>query len=219
MTTEWLLLEGNARVDQNDVASLDPRGVAVLMVDFQNQFCHPNAATSGSSNRANGATAERANVFARRAADLGAHVVYTQQVFDPAELTERQRRWDEELGLCRKGSWEAGLFVEPVPGSHTIEKHRFDVWQSVPFASWLAAHEIDGLVIAGVELRCCVLFAVMGADERGYRFTVPLDLVSGLDDGDATYNKATRDFLRFTYDAPPSGDSIIEAWRAMASRN
>ena len=72
---------------------------------------------------------------------------------------------------------------------------------------------IDGLVIAGVELRCCVLFAVMGADERGYRLTVPLDLVSGLDEGDATYNKAARDFLRFTYEAPPSSDFLLDAWR------
>jgi nicotinamidase-related amidase len=203
-------------VDQNDVAALDPRRVAVLMVDLQNQFCHPNAATGGSSNQANRATAERANAFAGSAAGLGAHVVYTRQVFDPAELTERQRHWDEELGLCRKGSWEAELFVEPVPGSHTIEKHRFDVWQSAPFVSWLEAREIDGLVIAGVELRCCVLFAVLGADERGYRLTVPLDLVSGLDDGDATYNRATRDFLRFTYEAPPASDFIIDAWRAAA---
>ena len=78
MTTEWLLLEGNARVDQNDVASLDPRGVAVLMVDFQNQFCHPNAATSGSSNRANGATAERANVYSRDAPPISARMWCTR---------------------------------------------------------------------------------------------------------------------------------------------
>jgi len=201
-------------LDQNDVAALDPHRVAVVMVDFQNQFCHPNAATADSSNRTNRVTAERANVFAQHATDLGAHVVYTRQVFDPAELTERQRRWDEELGLCRKGSWETELFVEPVAGSHTIEKHRFDIWQSAPFASWLAAHDIDGLVIAGVELRCCVLFAVMGADERGYQLTVPLDLVSGQDDGEATYNKAARDFLRFTYEAPASSGFLLDAWRA-----
>jgi nicotinamidase-related amidase len=187
------------------------------MVDFQNQFCHPKAATPGSSNRANRVTAERANVFARRAADLGANIVYTRQVFDPEQLTERQRRWDEKLGLCRKGSWEAELFLKPVAGSHTIEKQRFDIWQSAPFASWLASRDLDGFVIAGVELRCCVLFAVMGADERGYQLTVPLDLVSGLDEGDATYNKAARDFLRFTYEAPPSSDSLLDAWRARKS--
>jgi nicotinamidase-related amidase len=205
-------------VDQNDVAGLEPRRVAVLMVDFQNQFCHPDAASAGSANRGNAATAARANAFARRAADLGAHVVYTRQVFDPTELTARQRIWDEQLGLCRKGSWEAELFVEPVAGSHTIEKHRFDVWQSERFVAWLAAHEIDGLVVAGVELRCCVLFAVMGADERGYRLAAPLDLVSGLDEGDTTYNKAARDFLRFTYGAPAAGDFLLDAWRARATK-
>ena len=201
-------------MQQSDVVDLEPHRVAVLMVDFQNQFCHPGALTIGSSNHANAATAERAHLFARRAAALGAHVVHTAQVFDPPALTPRQRVWDEQLGLCRKGSWEAELFLPSIPGSTTIEKHRFDIWQSTPFISWLDAHEIDGLIVAGVELRCCVMFAVMGADERGYRISVPLDLVSGLDEGDATYNKAARDFLRFTYDAPPSGDFILDAWQA-----
>jgi nicotinamidase-related amidase len=185
------------------------------MVDFQNQFCHPRACGPGPViNHHNARTARRANAFAAVAARLGARVIYTRQVLDPHELTNRQRQWDEQLGLCRKGTWEAELFVEPVPGSVVVTKPRFDVWQSPEFLGYLAADPIDGLIIAGVELRCCVLFAAFGADERGYRFVVPQDLVSGLDPGDDSYNAAARRLLTELYDAPLTARNLLTTWRS-----
>jgi nicotinamidase-related amidase len=198
-------------VGQNDLTGLSPERVAVLLVDFQNQFCHPRACGSGPvTNSANAATALRANAFAARAAGLGLQVIYTRQVLDPQQLTGRQLYWDQQLGLCRKGSWEAGLFVDPVPGSVTVSKPRFDVWQSQEFLDYLQDDPADGFIIAGVELRCCVLFAALGADERGYRFVVPQDLVSGLDSGDETYNAAARRLLAELYDAPDTSTPLLE---------
>jgi nicotinamidase-related amidase len=90
--------------------------VAVIMVDFQNDFCSPGAWGGGPvTNTPNAQTAERANVFARHAAALGAHVVYTRQVLDMDRLTERQRRLERPDGLCAAGSWGAELFVPLVP--------------------------------------------------------------------------------------------------------
>ena len=205
-------------VAQNDLAGLRPARVCVLMVDFQNQFCHPRASGTGPViSHHNARTARRANAFAA-AAGLGAQVIYTRQVLDLGELTARQRHWDEQLGLCRKGSWEAELFIEPVPGSVVVTKPRFDVWRSREFLDYLAADPVDGFVIAGVELRCCVLFAVLGADERGYRFVVPQDLVSGLDSGDDSYNAAARRLLTELYDAPPAAGSLLDTWRGDTTR-
>jgi hypothetical protein len=60
-----------------------------------------------------------------------------------------------------------------------------------------------------------VLFAVLGAEERGYHYLVPQDLVSGQDPGDATDNRAVRDFLRFSQpeQAIESSDAILARWR------
>lgn len=205
-------------MEQNDLAGLPPERIGVLMVDFQNQFCHPRACGTGPViNRHNAATARRADAFARAAARHGAQVIYTRQVLDPERLAARQRPWDEQLGLCRAGSWEAELFVEPVPGSVVITKPRFDVWQSPEFLGYLAADPVDGFIIAGVELRCCILFAVLGADERGYRVVVPQDLVSGLDTGDGSYNDAVRCLLREVYHAPETADSFLAAWTSVRS--
>jgi nicotinamidase-related amidase len=200
-------------VGQNDLIGVPPERVGVLMVDFQNQFCHPRACAPGPvTNRHNADAARRADSFAAAAARLGAQVIYTRQVLDPRHLTARQREWDDQLGLCRAGSWEAELFVDPVPGSAVITKHRFDVWQSPEFYDYLAADPVDGFVIAGVELRCCVLFAALGADERGYRFVVPQDLVSGLDTGDGSYNDAARRLLTELYDAPETAQPLLAGW-------
>jgi nicotinamidase-related amidase len=202
-------------VAQNDLDDVPPTRVGVLMVDFQNQFCHPRACGDGPvTNSHNAATAHRANDFAAAAAGLGAKVIYTRQVLDPGQLTSRQLSWDEQLGFCKMGSWEAELFVEPVPGSVVVTKPRFDVWQSPQFLDYLATDPVDGFVIAGVELRCCVLFAALGADERGYHFVAPQDLVSGLDPGDETYNAAARQLLTCLYHSPDTAGHLLDAWRS-----
>lgn len=198
---------------------LSPDRVAVVMVDFQNDFCSPKACGAGPvTNTHNAETAQRANVFARHAADLGARVVYTQQVLDLGRLTERQRRWERPDGLCAAGTWGAELFVEPVGGSNVVVKHRFDCWQSPSFAGFLEGNDVDGLIICGVELVCCVLYAVLGAAERGYHYVIPQDLVSGQDPGDETDNKAVREYLRLNrpdHTVESAGEILIR-WRAQA---
>jgi nicotinamidase-related amidase len=198
-------------------SALFPQRVAVVMVDFQNDFCSPKVCGDGPvTNTRNADAAQRANEFAAHAADLGAQVVYTQQILNMGHLTARQRRWERPDGLCAAGTWGAGLFVEPVPGSSIVVKHRYDCWQSRSFTGFLDGNDIDGLVICGVELVCCVLYAVLGAQERGYHYVVPQDLVSGQDPGDETGNKAVRDYLRFNHPehAIESSEEILSRWRA-----
>lgn len=186
------------------------------MIDFQNDFCSPEPFGADAPNTHNAATALRANAFACQASDLGAAVVYTQQVLDFDRLTARQQRWERPGGLCAAGSWGAELFIEPAPGATIVVKDRFDCWQSDAFTGFLDSRDIDGLVICGVELVCCVLYAVLGASERGYHYLVPPDLISGQDLGDDTDNKAVRDFLRYNQPdrAILTAADILTRWRA-----
>lgn len=52
------------------------------------------------------------------------------------------------------------------------------------------------VVIYGVELVFCVLYAILGVDERGYDYLATQDLVCSQDNGDLTDNHAVREFLR-----------------------
>lgn len=197
---------------QSDVAGIDPTNIAVVLIDFQNSFCQQGSkpVDDKTSNRR---TALRANEFADSASRLGAKIVYTKQILDPDMITPRQRQWAIPENICPKDSWESELFLEPVSGATVVTKYRFDVWQSEEFLNFIEKENPEGFVFAGVELCCCVLFAVLGADERGFRVSVPMDLVSGIDSGTDTYNKAVREYLKLIYGAPDTSEEIIQAWK------
>ncbi len=90
-----------------DLLSLPMSRVAVVLVDFQNDFCSPDGGRGNPlpPNVNNERTARLATDFAREAAALGAHVIYTQQVLDWDALSARQQRWETPTGLCVAGSW------------------------------------------------------------------------------------------------------------------
>lgn len=195
--------------------SLPLARIAVVLVDFQNDFCSPDAGRGRpSTNTNNEAAAQRANAFAAEASRLGAHIIYTMQVLDWKHMPPRQQRWEVPDGLCAVGTWGAELYLDPVPESTVVVKHRFDCWQSPAFTDELQRHNIDGLIICGVELVCCVLYAVLGASERGYHYLVPTDLISGQDFGDATDNQAVRDYLRHNQpEHLTDSGTLLAAWR------
>ncbi|SDS58636.1 cysteine hydrolase family protein [Microlunatus soli] len=200
-----------------DLLTLPLDRVAVVLIDFQNDFCSPDIGGGDPPppNTHNEQTARRANSFAEQAGALGAHLIYTRQVLDMDMLTERQRRWESPSGLCAVGSWGAELYLPPVTGSVIVTKHRFDCWQSPEFVRALDERGIDGLIICGVELVCCVLYATQGAAERGYHYLVPTDLVSGRDLGDQTDNRAVRDYLRHNQpDRLTTAAELLAVWRS-----
>ena len=185
------------------------------MVDFQNDFCRPSTPDQDpAQTRANAEAARRANAFAGEAARLGTRVIYSQQISDPVRLTPRQRRRERDSQLCLAGSPGAELFIEPVPGSRIARKYRYDIWQSQEFLEALSDWDIDGLIIGGVELTCCVLYAVLGAQERGFHYVVPIDLVSGMRSSEQAGNSPIRDYLRSEHPSATQAEDLLRKWRA-----
>ena len=197
---------------QLSVSDIEPKNIAVVLIDFQNSFCQ-RGSSPVDDKTSNRITALRANKFAAAAHRRGAKIVYTKQILDPDYITSRQHEWAVAENICPKGSWESELFLEPVSGATVVTKYRFDIWQSKEFLEFVETEKPDGFIFAGVELCCCVLFAVLGADERGFRISVPMDLVSGIDSGNDTYNKAVREYLKLIYKAPDSSDEVLKAWK------
>src|ERR687890_456521 len=96
---------------------LDAGRVAVVLVDFQRDFCEPPGVETGAAGTdANARTALQANAFAADAARLGVRVIYSQQLLDMDRLSWRQQRWEAGSRLCVAGSAGAELFVPPVAG-------------------------------------------------------------------------------------------------------
>jgi nicotinamidase-related amidase len=191
-------------VGQRDLHGLGTEQILVVLVDLQVDFCANDAA--------NATVAMKANDFASRAQALGVGLLYVVTDPSPARLTDRQRPWVPG-SVCAPGSPGAALFVDRLPGSSVARKALFDMWQSMEVLAAIEDHRAEGLVIAGVNLHCCVLFAVLGAWERGYRYAVPPDLVSGHDQGEASYNQAVRSYLALAHHQEHSSLDLLATWQ------
>lgn len=201
--------------DAGDFYALPSARVAVVLIDFQNDFCSPDVFAGGpvasAPQRYRGPPGQ--HLRRRRGRLRSARRLHPPRSSPRTSSPHANAAGNVPTASARPGPG-AELFLDPVPGSTVITKHRYDCWQSTEFTGLLDAHDIDGLVIAGVELVCCVLYAVLGASERGYHYVIPADLVSGQDPGDDTDNRAIRGYLRHNRPGHllPSGAPILDAW-------
>lgn len=69
-----------------------------------------------------------------------------------------------------------------VPPAEVIDKHAYSPWMEPELDRRLRARGIDSLVVTGVETDVCVLAAVLGAVDRGYRVVVPTDALCSSSD-------------------------------------
>jgi nicotinamidase-related amidase len=99
-----------------------------------------------------------------------------------------------------------------------VRKYRYDIWQSQEFTQALSEWDIDGLIIGGVELICCVLYAMLGADERGFTYVVPQDLVSGMRSSEQVASRAVRGYLRSVHPTVERAVDLLNLWPATDSR-
>lgn len=212
-------------------SDIDPNKTAILVVDLQNDFCHGNSVLKRKRTR-NEKCAARIYRFIEQAEKAGAEVVFSQQIFDKSKLTWRQKKYYDKLVSgkretfgaykgkikipCVKGTFGAEYFNYEPPKDKLFTKFNFDIWQNKEFVKFLDKNKIETLVITGVEIACCVLYAVLGAEERGFNIVVPRDLVSGVDEG----LKDQRHLLKIInemYGPAVSSEEIIKIWKSQNS--
>ena len=165
--------------------------------------------------------------FLKTAESKGIEVVFSQQIYDPSKLTWRQKKYYQKIITgkrrqfgaytgkikipCVAGTFGAEYFNYNPPKSALFVKNNFDIWQNKKFAKFLDKKGIETLIITGVEMTCCVLYAILGAEERGFNIIVPKDLVSGVDE-EMKGQKALLKIISGMYGAVVSSEEIVKAW-------
>ena len=159
---------------------LDPRHTAVLIVDLENEFMHPNGLSYL------GARAERIlpNVagLLERARGVDVPVIYSRSVREPddAEFTVFKRK----RHLLR-GSWGAEFSdeVAPRPGDPIVEKRSHDCFNGTEMEATLARLGVrpctHTVIVTGVGIDVCVTCAANGLSVRDYWVAMPMDCVAG----------------------------------------
>ena len=124
--------------------AFDPGRSAVVVVDMQKGFCHPDGSlyAPGSED-----VIEPIAALLDDAREAGASVIFTRDVHPPEQFEgshyyDEFERWGEHLV---EGSWEAevvdGLAVED--SDHVLTKHTYDAFYETELEGWLRAHGIE----------------------------------------------------------------------------
>ena len=147
---------------------------ALVVVDMQNDFAHPQGAlfVPGAP-----ATVPVIAQLLERARAAGARVVYTQDGHSPD---------DPEFAIwpahAVTESWGAEIIAEltPRPGETVIKKARYDGFYGTPLEHLLHIWGLKTLVVCGTVANICVLHTAGSAALRWYQIVLPEDAVSAL---------------------------------------
>jgi nicotinamidase-related amidase len=157
---------------------------ALLVVDMQNGFCHPDGSFERIGRGCEGAmdavrNAATAVGQARRAA---VPVIFTRHVYRPgrpdegAALTGNSPELAGVSGLA-SGTWDADVCDELGcgPGDLVVDKVRFDAFQWTSLEPLLRGLGVNALMICGVVTNICVETTARSAFMRDFRVTLLAD--------------------------------------------
>jgi ureidoacrylate peracid hydrolase len=169
---------------------------ALLVVDVQNAFCHPE----GSRARAVGLSAALPTfaivpVIVELVATARTErwpVWFTMMEYWADDVMAARRRFPpavERLGgsldVCRGGTWDADLVDELTavcrPDDVLLPKHRSSAFYQTPLEQQLRMRNVGTLVVVGTTTSYCVESTIRDAHARDFDVVVPREAVADTD--------------------------------------
>jgi nicotinamidase-related amidase len=173
-----------------------PARTAVVVVDMQNGFCHPDGSLYAPPS---GDAIDPVTALVSRAREAGAHVVYTRDVhppdqFDDAHYYDEFDRWGEHVV---EGTWDAELVedLDVREADLVVEKHTYDAFYQTQLEGWLRAHGVDDLLVCGTLANVCVLHTAGSAGLRDFKPVLVRDAVGYLEEDHREYALDHADWL------------------------
>jgi nicotinamidase-related amidase len=174
----------------------DPDSTAVVVVDMQNGFCHPDGSLYAPASEA---AIEPVQAVLEAGRDAGASIVFTRDVHPPEQFDgnhyyDEFDRWGEHV---LEGSWEAEIVsdLEVREEDHVVVKHTYDAFYRTDLGGYLDMHGIDDLLICGTLANVCVLHTAGSAGLRDYRPVVVQDALGFIEEGHRNYAVEHADWL------------------------
>ncbi|MDJ1431374.1 isochorismatase family cysteine hydrolase [Halostagnicola sp. A-GB9-2] len=167
---------------------LESDSTAVVVVDMQNAFCHPDGSLYAPGSES---VIDPISDLVSRARETGTQIVYTRDVhppeqFEDAHYYDEFEQWGEHV---LEGSWDAELVDELAveDGDHVVEKHTYDAFHQTELEGWLNARGIDDLVLCGTLANVCVLHTGGSAGLRDFRPLMVEDCIGAIEEGHREY--------------------------------
>jgi ureidoacrylate peracid hydrolase len=150
---------------------------ALLVVDMQNGFCHPEGSFNRTDQGPEGAVeaVRNAAIAVAQARRAGIPVVFTRHLYRPGRADEGRALKQNSPALAgvdglEAGTWDAEVMAELGcgPGDLVVDKVRFDAFQWTSLEPLLRGLGVDELVVCGVITNICVETTIRSAFMRDF---------------------------------------------------
>lgn len=137
------------------------KNAAVIVVDMQNDYCHPDGAiaNSGIDVSAVKKIIPRLRCLLNASKEHSVPIIFLQTNHEKSTDSEAwlSRFPDGVNPICRTGSWGAEFFeVAPQSDDIIVKKHRYSGFVHTRLESVLQTLKIETLIITGVSTNLCV---------------------------------------------------------------
>ncbi len=139
-----------------------PEHSAILVIDVQNDFCHPEGgqAKQGLDISAMNAVVPNIVKLIEEGRKAGVPVIFIRNghsKWTRSEAWYNKREAANLTFLCEEGSWGADFYkVKPLPGERVIIKYRYDAFIGTNLDIILSNSGIKTLIMSGVATNICV---------------------------------------------------------------
>jgi ureidoacrylate peracid hydrolase len=157
---------------------------ALLVVDMQNGFCHPEGSFTRIGMGLEGAddAVRHAAIAVGQARRAAIPVVFTRHLYRPGRPDEGQALRQNSPALVgldglQGGTWDAEVVAELGCGPRDliVDKVRFDAFQWTSLEPLLRGLGVDDLVVCGVVTNLCVETTIRSAFMRDFPVTLLAD--------------------------------------------
>ncbi|WP_433706859.1 cysteine hydrolase family protein [Paenibacillus illinoisensis] len=140
---------------------LEGKNTALIVVDVQNDYCHPDGAISKSGIDVSSVKQMMPHLHSLLEAARGSSIpiIFLQTNHEDATDSEvwLSRFPDGVNPICRTGSWGANFYeVTPQANDIIVKKHRYSGFVHTRLESILQTLKIETLIMTGVSTNLCV---------------------------------------------------------------
>jgi ureidoacrylate peracid hydrolase len=199
--------------------TISKQGVALIVVDMQNGFCHPSGsfAKIGLDITMCSGAIEGCKELIECARAFHMPIVFTRYVYQPGYtdggvLVNELLPAIKDVNSLAANSWDAEIVdkLKPSPGEVVIDKSRYSAFYGTRLEPLLTSLGIKELVVCGVTTNMCVESTARDASQRDYRVFVVRDATGELD-------RARHDHALFTigfgFGWVVDTQDVLHAWR------
>ncbi len=193
---------------------MNPQRTALVVIDVQNDFCHPDgwAGKAGMDVSGMPLLIERIERLVDGARANGVHVAFVKLVGDASTDSAAWVGDGSRANVCRKDTWGAEfIHAAPRADEPVVEKTRYGAFTNTGLEAILRDWGVDTVAFAGVSTNICVESTLREAFMRDFHVLIASDCVAAYrqESHDATLATVARNFGRVL-----TSPELIGAWEA-----